>query len=419
MARLEKIALRMYRLSEPEAKKRWDKASSESNGVLPQIFWKGGSSWDEVNVWAFSKRQAGIKTERLMSLMKGLHRYAIYLEESQLDWRHFPRRRDEQVLRRFRGYLIGTIHDGVYTSSTVRETMNSVVDFYRFALTHNLVGVQGPLWADKRSVVSLVDTTGFQRSMVRHGTDLAIPNAKRIGMSLEDGLMPLSESDANELMAFSADNCTHELHLMLSIGLLTGARVGTIVTLTTASLGRAVQHPRIEHLLLLAVGPGTGIATKFDVQGDLEIPLALYEDLRRYQFSARRLLREAKAAPQDKQRLFLTKNGLPYTVQTVDALVSEMRSSARGRTIGWMKQFKFHQTRATFGTSRVKILLDLGLSPSEAVGLVRDSMHHLNEKTTFAYITFVKNCAAKEKLATEFYEKMMGTRSRDWESIRV
>lgn len=158
--------------------------------------------------------------------------------------------------------------------------------------------------------------------MVRDGTDLAIPLRARIGTGVENGLPPLSANDARELMEFSSENNTPELHLMLAVGMFTGARVGTVITLTGQAILGAGEHPVIRDLYLVRVGPGTEVRTKFGVSGDLEVPGQLLFDLRKYLFSSRRLLRVVNASAARRDTLFLNRYGRLYTVATIDALIN-------------------------------------------------------------------------------------------------
>lgn len=53
------------------------------------------------------------------------------------------------------------------------------------------------------------------------------------------------------------------------MGFFTGARFGTITSLRVENLEQARPDPYMKGFVLIRVGPGTGVATKFDVAGDL------------------------------------------------------------------------------------------------------------------------------------------------------
>lgn len=264
---------------------------------LPQIFWNTGEGWAEANYWALDRAshpQADVETVK--ALMKHLHAYAVFLEETELDWRHFPMRLADRAIVRFRGRLIEQIDTGTLASSTARSRMAAVVQFYRHADAHGFVTAESPLWRDRAVVIPYHDAAGFKRTMVRVTTDLAIPNRARPGVTLEDGLTPLRTEHMEQLLAFASKESPEELHLMLLTGFFTGARIETILTLSIASLERAMPDPFMKGFSLLRVGPGTSVATKFDVEGALMVPDFLLAELKAYAYSTRRLLRESKAA---------------------------------------------------------------------------------------------------------------------------
>jgi len=418
MARLEYIR---HEFADPSLSGQgeliWTKQAKRSIEALPQIFWEDARAWDEVNSWASDRAMSGvIDLETIKRTMKHLRRYANYLEEKTIDWRHFPVRKDEQVLRRFRQYLMQEAATGMLAGSTASRCMDAVIQFYRFADLHNLVGVRTPMWADRTVVIPYFDATGFKRSMVRFVSELRIPDRKLVGARLEGGLLPLRAQHMGELLAYTATHEIEELHLMLGVGFFTGARVGTVRTLTVTSLALAREDPLVPGIYLLRAGPGTGIATKFSVVGELMVPQALLADLKSYATSTGRLLREAKAHKSHKNLLFLTRQGRPYTVETVNRLVHAMRRRAVSKGLQFMLHFRFHQSRATFGTWLMTLLLNSG-SKTNAITVVRDAMFHKDERTTLGYITFLENTHAKGQAAAEFNEAFTGLRNRNWDEL--
>ncbi|WP_186426556.1 hypothetical protein [Cupriavidus metallidurans] len=204
---------------------------------LPQIFWADHSPWDEANAWSTERTaSSAVDAETVRREMKHLYRYANWLESKGLDWRHFPVRQAEQVLRIFRKHLVDERKAGRLRGSTVSNCMNAVIRFYRFANLHNLVGNTVPMWHDRHIAIPIADSCGFRRAVLRMSSDLSIPYRRVVGDQLEDGLLPLLSEDMNRLLRYTAEHETEELHLMLCHGFFTGARVGTNVTLTVTGL---------------------------------------------------------------------------------------------------------------------------------------------------------------------------------------
>ncbi|MNZ56276.1 Phage integrase family protein [compost metagenome] len=386
---------------------------------LPQIFWENGESWAEVNIWAINKldtQKCHIETAK--ALMQHLLSYACYLEDKLLDWRHFPIRSSKRAIVLFRGHLINQIKIGALAPSTARARMSAVVQFYRFSESQSFISPSNPMWREKSVVVKYYDSAGFQRAISRASTDLAIPNRSIAGIRLEDGLTPLSNNHMDELLSFIAKNETHELHLLLMIGFFTGARLCTISTLRIEDLENATPDPYMENIYLIRVGPGTTVKTKFDVEGDLLVPQNLLKELKSYAYSTERLKREAKALHANKSTLFLTTHGKPYNRNTVGVLMSSLRKRALLANLNYMKNFKFHQTRATYGTWMMKLSLGV-TSTGAAIEFVKSAMHHKHESTTFRYVKFLESTKGKQEAAKAFNEAFTGLERRNWDDFQA
>lgn len=379
---------------------------------LPQVFWNDGGPWREVNLWALEMaRNRDVKLLTAISAMEHLHKFADWLERAQIDWRHFPQTKTERVLVRYRGHLIDERDADALKPSTTKARMNAVIRFYRFAAGKNFISREAPKWQDRLVVLPYFDTAGFQRTMACVTTDLSIPNRARSGLRLEDGLLPLTQQHKLELLEFAHQKSSPELYLMLMTGFFTGARLGTIITLRTTALDNAVRDPALTGMWLLKAGPGTGISTKFDVSGDLIIPDQLMALLRAYSTSIRHLDRVIKADKGNKTLVFLSRFNAPYRVTSVDREMVNMRRAGQAAGLKFLQEFKFHQTRATYGTWLMKLCLEVS-SVKAAIEFVKNAMFHKHEATTFGYVTF--NEKTKESIAIEkaFAESFMGLSTR-------
>lgn len=415
MATLEYINYIPHRpeIEEGEVNWRADKAVS-SVDRLPLIFWQNGEPWREVNLWALEMaRNRDVKLRTVVSAMEHLHKYSDWLEQATpfVDWRHFPQIKAERVLIRYRGYLIDERDAGVLKPSTTTARMNAVIRFYRFAASKNFISRDAPKWQDRQVVLPYFDTAGFQRTMTRITTDVSVPNRARSGPRLEDGLLPLTQQHKLDLLEFAHHNASPELFLMLKTGIFTGARVGTIITLRTTALDNAVRDPALQGLWLVKAGPGTGIATKFDVSGDLMIPDQLMAHLKAYVTSRRHLDRVIKAADAYKTLVFLTRFSAPYKVASVDREMVDLRRAGQTSGLKFLQKFRFHQTRATYGTWLMKLCLEVS-SVKAAIEFVKQAMFHQVEATTFRYVTFVEKSKASIDIEHAFAENFMGLSTR-------
>lgn len=381
---------------------------------FPQIFWESGEGWAEANHWLLEKATTeGIKLRTVVALAKHLYSYAIFLEGKGLDWRHFPIRLADRAVRKFRGHVMEQIGRGSLASATGRARMSALIQFYRHAEAHEFVTPETSMWKEKSIVIPYYDSVGFRRALVRIRTDLAIPNRARTGTTLEDGLLPLSEKHMTELLEFSSRSQTTEMLLMLTTGFFTGARIETITTLKIENLERARPDSYLKGFFLIGVGPGTGVATKFDVEGSLLVPDFLLAALKEYSYSTRRLKREAKALPENRAILFLTSHGNPFSGESVRRLMTDLRRDAIRAGLRFMQRFKFHETRATYGTWLMKLALAVSTVPA-AIEFVKNAMLHKHEATTMRYVKFLEVTKGKQEASAAFAELFTGLRNRNW-----
>lgn len=417
MSRLDFIRYEFYEAELQGQALSWKKSSRAPIERLPQLFWEDGQSWDEANVWALERAaSADVVAGSVERQMKFLRSYAEFLESHGLDWLHIPARKEGQPLRKFRGYLMSNIKSDKGASSTASNCINTVIQFYRFAKKNGLIDSQFQLWEEVHIAINYHGSVGYRKAVDRITTDLRIPNRSNLSETVEDGLLPLRSDHMIELLRYTADYESDELHLMLSTGFFSGARIGTVVTLTVSCLETAYPDPHVIGAYLIPVGPGTGISTKFSVSGKIMVPQELMKSLRVYAYSTGRLLREAKAQRVDKDKLFITRRGNPYTADAVNRLVGEMRIRATKSGLKFMENFKFHQSRATFGSWFMNILLDSGVKPSRAIGVVQDAMLHKNEQSTWKYIKFIERNRGKEQAVSGFNSEFLGITDRNWDN---
>lgn len=199
---------------------------------------------------------------------------------------------------------------------------------------------------------------------------------------------------------------------MALLGFFTGARSETIRTLRTNDLMTAYDDPMKPGIKCINVGPGTTVKTKYSVSGHIMVPTPLFDALKAYAVSVRRLRREAHASKADKTILFLTNQGASaYSETSFTKVWSDLREKMVKTGLTQFKYFKFHQTRATYGTQLMTMAMKVLGSNIDAIVFVRDAMLHKHESTTWRYIKFIEQSAAKERFSEEFTAMFFGTGS--------
>lgn len=390
---------------------------------LPQLFWEGGLPWREANLWAMERVTNGEAILRTVSSnLNGLLNYAKFLEGRELQWFEFPSRKADRCLVQYRGALIKARDAGHISPATASEYMRNCISFYRWVRRRGLLSPILPLWKDKRFLIKYFDQVGFERTLAGTTTDLGIPNRQRIGMTLEGGLLPVSSSDRDAILDFAKRNASPELYLMLALGFFTGMRLGTICDLRIDTLEHAIPDPSAKGLLRISVGPGASppVHTKFGVTGQVWIPESLCSEILEYSKGVRRLTREACAAGEDQDLVFVTRFGNPFgrrnsdQSSAVNVEMSSLRKLGIAAGIKALRKFRFHQSRCTFGTELATLSLANCADVAIVIATVSNALLHgrNSEATTFKYIKFVQAAPVKQALANSFMAAFTGIASR-------
>ncbi|KZY84791.1 hypothetical protein A3741_15930, partial [Oleiphilus sp. HI0069] len=351
----------------------WVSDGSEAIERVPHVFFRNGEPWFEANRFAMDKirntSDNSIKT--ITSTLGHLKNYASWLEEVEMDWRHFPNRKRDRCLFLYRGHLIKQRNTNRLMPSTASARMSAVVRFYRWCYSEGLVG-EKPLWEDSYKVLKFYNAEGFNRTMSVLSSELSIPNRKRSGLVLEDGLLPVTRKMRDKLLRYLSDNNYVELHLMLAVGFFTGARSETIRTLRLKDIDNATFDPQQPNLKYITVGPPSTVKTKYGVSGQLAIPKSLFDELEEYFYSPRRLMRQALSKKENRTVLFLTSKGNPYSDTSFTKVMSDLRKKMIADGFSDFKSFHFHQSRATFGSEIMSLALQNLPDKADAICFVRD-----------------------------------------------
>lgn len=411
MSRQEFIQYIPHRAAVLENQVVWsDPPNQKKIDGLPQIFWATGLPWREANLWLMLQAtQAQKDIATVKSKSASLHAYSKWLEESETDWRAFPAKESHRCLVKYRGYLIQSRKTNIIAPSTTSQRMRVVIQFYRWLRHNSILSPEWPMWRESFINVKTNNAFGLERTFTINTTNLSISNSSTVGEKLEDGLFPVSENDRQRILETARDFCPVEIYLLLMSGFFTGMRIQTLASLTIQTLSNAIQDPASPKLYRLAVGPRapSPVETKNGVTGHVWITKALLDELLTHCYSVGRLLREAKAKPEHRNLVFLTKHGNPYSERTKDrspalnVAMHNLRRIGREKGISALNTFKFHQTRCTFATELARLAIQAG-GAIHAIAIVKDALLHKDESTTIKYIKFVERAPLKISLANEF-----------------
>jgi integrase len=389
----------------------------------PLVFWEDGTFWSDANDFLYARmgrvtsRELHLRTVQAEGV--ALHAFAKWLEVEGCDWRESPVRREMRPLVRYKAALLHASASsrgapGALRRSTAAARMRVVLHFYRWARSQ---GVIEPIDLEEfNSSVRVFDEHGFRYSKPVLSSNLLIRSSKPHGDDgrLEGGAHPVSAVVQEQLLSVARLTSPFELYLMLQVGFLTGMRLGSICSLKIQTLERAIPLEGTDLALTYCVGPEAcpPVSTKFGRTGRIIIPAMLHDDLLVYSASARRAQRERKAAPEDKDILFLTRGGRRFVTTglnrspTVNALMTTLRQRASSQGVS-AQGFTFHCTRATFATRFAELGVALN-KVDEAVAFLKEVMLHKDEATTWRYIRYVHNETARGDLADRFTRETFG-----------
>ncbi|HEP0304282.1 tyrosine-type recombinase/integrase [Providencia sp. PROV254] len=413
MASLEQINYWPHRAEIKNGFLHWAELKRKPIKGLPQIVWDNHSTWVEANLWALEQvasTKRDLKTVR--SNMSHLLAYAKWLESESIPWWYFPERESERCLIRFRGALIFARNNGDLAPSTASQRMSTIIRFYKWALSRQLISPEWPMWNQRLVGINLTDSFGIEHTIRISSTDLSIPNRKVAGaIKLEEGLLPVSVLTMKEILALADRSASEELSLILRLGFFTGLRIGSITDLKVQTLHNATIVPDVGWRRL-AVGSGAKppVATKFGVSGSIIIPDELLQALIDYSMCTRRLKRQAVAQQENRDLLFLTRYGNSYggdNNRAINVEMSRLRTIAKKTGLRVMHGFHFHRTRATFATELMRLALFF-MPVGDAIQFVKEACLHKDESTTMKYIKFIETNKKMSDVADAFSKVFMG-----------
>jgi hypothetical protein len=392
--------------------------------LFPVILDATGAPWAEAVVYLLSRLENSLAPSlaTYAAIAEDLAAYRQFLDEYEIEWTDFPIQKLQRPTYRFNGHLKHAVTTGEIAAATAKRRMGSVITFYRWLESEEVLKPAEPPWRESDRYVQFIDVHGFRRSKTVVTTDLSIRTQKEhdpYDGFIEDGgkLRPLTLEEQEWLLDALISLGNTEMTLIHLLSLLTGARIQTTLTF------------RLRHALLkleacqqgdlrFPVGHGTGVDTKREKQIVLHIPIWFYQMLQTYARSVRAERRRERAAGGDheNQYLFLSQRGAPFyqgkreTLSFDSSLQLRHRKCGQGvrqfiteRVIPFIRakhrtrtfRYQFHDIRATAGmnwTDHQLRLVELGRSTlHQAREFVKTRLSHESAATTDRYLQYRHN----------------------------
>jgi len=432
-----------------------DEVSSQRNDGKPK--WKGtqfnlypvvldatGSPWAEAAIYLQARLEDVVAPAMATyaGLADDLAAFLRFIYESGLDWTYFPAQKQSRPTYRYNGHLRLAVDAGEIAATTAKRRMSSVISFYRWLKEEGVLSMAHAPWKESDRFVEIKDTRGLTFSKKVKSTDVSIriPSQKDpYEGTIDDGgkLRPLTPQEQNWLIDALEVHGNTEMTLIHLFGLLTGARIQTILTFR-------VRHTMLEldqmpgDTVRFAVGPRTGVDTKLNKQLVLHIPIRFYRALAIYAKSKRAQARRLRAKGGDNidQYLFLSVRGAPLYRSKADAsqfdVEADLRHQKNGqgvrqfitdRIIPYVRshhdsKFKyiFHDTRASYGMNLTDEQLERvargEITLHEAREFVKTRMGHDSAAVTDRYLQFRGQLKFVRQVANSYDEHIWSLAER-------
>lgn len=389
--------------------------------LYPVILYGDGSPWPEANLWILSMLEGRVNPNMASfhSMAEDMSAYARFIEDYAVDWLAFPSQKLARPTYRFNGHLKHLIQNQEIKPSTARRRMAAVIRFYRWLLEEKVLNNENAPWRESDRFVEFKGQYGQSLSKKVITTDVSIRVAQQddpYDGHINDGgkLRPLPQHEQEWLMDALVSLGNTEMTLIHLFGLVTGARIQTILTFRVRDVLKNYGLD-LQGFLRYPIGPGTGIDTKFDKKLVLHIPVWFYNQLNIYALSERAKGRRQKADGVDTegQYLFLSSHGAPFYAAKQDAITpGKSKMTLRHNKVGQgVRQYitdyiiplirkkhspsfhyRFHDIRATFGMNlvddRLKLVEDNKYTLKDALDFVQVRMGHSSPATTERYLGF-------------------------------
>ncbi|WP_026602390.1 site-specific integrase [Methylomonas sp. 11b] len=411
---------------------------SEFN-LYPIVLDKNGVPWAEANIYLLSRIESSISPtmSTYASIADSLAAFRRFLDETEIDWTDFPSHKLKRPTYRYHSYLKLEIASGRLKASTAKRRMSAVISFYSWLKQEGTLTPTNLPWKESDRYIQLVDLHGFKFSKHITSTDVSIkttqsqdPYDKRI----DDGgkLKPLTTQEQEWLIDSLISLGNTEMLLIHLLGLVTGARIQTILTMRIKHVSAEFNSGTADEVRLPA-GPGTDIDTKNDKKIIIHIPIWLYKKLNIYAKSERAKKRRARSdvGENESQYLFLSVRGSPLYKSKSDSLMFNQSYSIRHAKAGQgVRQFitdrviplirtknnapdfhyQFHDTRASYGmnlTDRQLERVSIGeITLHQAREFVKARMSHESSATTDRYLQYRSNLEIVSNINARYDEHL-------------
>lgn len=317
-----------------DSKPRW--MGSQFN-LFPVVLNRDGSPWAEANIYLLSRIESSLSPSMATyaSIADSLAGYRRFLDETELDWTEFPEYKLKRPTYRYHGFLKYEISDGKMKASTAKRRMSAVISFYTWLKEEGVLTPSHSPWKESDRYIQLTDSRGLKFSKQITSKDISIKAATSTDPyddRIFDGgkLRPLTKDEQSWLVNTLVAQGNTEMLLIHLLGLLTGARIQTILTLRIKHISTNSLKNQNQEVRLIA-GGHTDLDTKNNKKIVLHMPAWLNQKLQVYANSenAKKRRMRAHGGDNENQYLFLSIRGAPLYQSKSDSMLFDEKNQLR------------------------------------------------------------------------------------------
>ncbi|ELB2861409.1 site-specific integrase [Vibrio alginolyticus] len=399
---------------------------------FPMLFHADMTPFHEANLFLLSlvtdraesygrKPTSHKRTDAVKRIASILIEYKLFCENNDLDYLDLSQRRlVQRPTHKYYKYLCEENAAKRMSGDNLNLHTKVVYDFYKYLAKQGIYGV------DLERVDNTKDATYYRpdsrgittphhyvrRSQTVRTSNQSVPLT--IGYVNDEGesLRPLVKDEQEMLLkVLQTDNFRQDERLMSYMGMYTGARKQTILTIRMKHLERFQEkYLRNDNTYLLNAGIGNGIDTKFSKAQDLYIPKALAEQIviyARSPLAARRrrkfIEKNGHILNDEDMYVFISDKGECHYMAKDDPRYRKVKSKPEGKKANELAKkilaltpdefpsdFVFHWLRATFALKYYYSLMPLvaegKIEVGDEISMVQKRMHHAKRETTEDYL---------------------------------
>ncbi|WP_323083761.1 site-specific integrase [Aeromonas jandaei] len=236
-----------------------------------------------------------------------------------------------------------------------------------------------------------------RRAIVVTTTDRMMEFPKIQSMASWQKLKPLTNQDQSILKKYI--NLNDDKSLMILLAWTGGLRINEIATLSEISI-----YSPVGEFIKLTLDPSDGVMTKGGKKRTTIIPSEVMQALYEYKLSSERL-KKIKNNACKHRRLFVTRDGKPYDVNTIETTWSKIRNKINDDLLAQLSAnkmthlskkplwfYRFHDLRSTFATEWLRYQQQTRNAPYDFYfNELKDLMGHELNTDTQKYIDFTNN----------------------------